>query len=414
MSQIDRSMGLVGNVAMKAPVRLASTANVATLNGLLTIDGVVTAQDDRVLLTAQASGVDNGIYVADTGDWERAQDCDGTLDLVYGTLVKVNAGAVNQGFWYVSTTTDPIIVGSTSIAFALASTVLAVVSPFMQTVLDDLTALAARATLGVVALASSSGMLYGATLSNNVADATNDIDVAAGVAMDSTNAVLITIATMAGKRLDANWAPGAATGMRNSAVAITNTTYHIYAVAKADGTQDIYAHTSTVIATVLAALQIETGGALYIYARRIGSIIRSGATILPFTQLGDEFLLLTPAADYAAANPGAAAVTRALTVPLGIQVTAIHTFSLFSTTADTATYYAYLSSLDQTDVAAGATAFTIRTAAKSTAGDDESDSAVVRIRTSTAASVRTRLNASTASEILTGITHGWIDTRGRT
>lgn len=158
MTQVDRSMGLVGNTAIKAPCRLASTVNIAVLNGLLTVDGVVTVAGDRVLLTAQASSVDNGIWVADSGEWSRAQDCDGALDLVFGTLVKVNEGT-NQGFLYCSTTTDPIVVGSTSIAFTPASSTLAVISAFMQTMLDDTTAAVARETMG--AFATSGGTLTG-------------------------------------------------------------------------------------------------------------------------------------------------------------------------------------------------------------------------------------------------------------
>lgn len=81
-----------------------------------------------------------------------------------------------------------------------------------------------------LAVVASAGMprsyLAGAALSNNGTDATNDIDIAAGACRDSTNAVDITIAAMT-KRLDANWAAGTNQGFRNSAAAITDTTYHV-------------------------------------------------------------------------------------------------------------------------------------------------------------------------------------------
>lgn len=147
MSQVDRTMGLVGNVAMKAPCRVATTAAI-TLSGLQTIDGVALAAGDRVLVKDQASAVNNGIYEADTGDWNRTDDADGALDLVFGTLVKVNLGTVGQGFYYQSTASD-ITIGTDSIVWSAASTVLAVVSAFMQTMLDDASASAARTTLGV-------------------------------------------------------------------------------------------------------------------------------------------------------------------------------------------------------------------------------------------------------------------------
>lgn len=137
------------------------------------------------------------------------------------------------------------------------------------------------------------GYIDGCILSNGT-DATNDINIAAGTCRDSTNAVDITVSAISGKQLDANWAAGGSAGMRNSAAGIADGVYHIYAVAKADGTQDIYAHTSTTVATVITALQAESGGADYLYARRIGSIIRRSNALLGFRQFGAHFVLTVP------------------------------------------------------------------------------------------------------------------------
>lgn len=113
MTQTDRTTGLVGNAGMKLPVRAASTGALV-LSGLQTVDGVVLAADDRVLVKDQASGVDNGVYVADTGAWERAQDWDGAYDLVKGSLVYVTDGTLNRGLWMVDTA-DPITVDTTAV-----------------------------------------------------------------------------------------------------------------------------------------------------------------------------------------------------------------------------------------------------------------------------------------------------------
>lgn len=151
MSEITRTQGLVGNVGYKAPVAAATIANI-TLSGGQTIDGVAVVTGDRVLVKNQTNAVENGIYDVDTGAWVRSADCDGAYDLVTGSLVKANGGTVGQGFWSV-TTTGAIVVGTNANAWGQASSVLAVISAFMQTVLDDADAATAAATLAVLPLA---------------------------------------------------------------------------------------------------------------------------------------------------------------------------------------------------------------------------------------------------------------------
>lgn len=131
MTQVDRFAGLVGNTAIKAPCRAASTVAL-TLSGEQTVDGVALVTGDRVIVKNQASSINNGIYVVDTGAWSRSADADGSRDFANGTLVMATGGTVGSGFWYVSGT-DPITIGTDAIAFATASTYLAVISAFMQT-----------------------------------------------------------------------------------------------------------------------------------------------------------------------------------------------------------------------------------------------------------------------------------------
>jgi len=142
----DRRQGVNVGAAVKVPVKTATTANI-TLSGLQTIDGVALAANDRVLVKDQNTASQNGIYRADTGTWERDVDFDGVYDVKEGTLVFCTDGATTVGFWYV-TTSDPITPGTTNLTFARASSVLAAVSAFMQTMLDDATAGAAMTTLG--------------------------------------------------------------------------------------------------------------------------------------------------------------------------------------------------------------------------------------------------------------------------
>jgi hypothetical protein len=249
------------------------------------------------------------------------------------------------------------------------------------------------------------GYIDGCTLSNGT-DATNDINIAAGVCRDSTNTVDITVAAMSGKQLDANWAPGASAGMRNSAVGIANGTYHIYAVAKADGTQDIYAHTSATVATVITALQAESGGTDYVYARRIGSILRESAAIVGFVQFGDRFDRKDTTVD-TTTNPGTSAVTITLEVPTGILVEAITRLS--GTQGGTGgTPYIMLSALDATDETPGSTNADLHIPVSGGA-----DGGRVHVRTNTSGQIRLRSSYSDGATVVSNRTVGWNDLRGK-
>lgn len=98
----SRLEGLTTSVAMKAPVRCATTAAI-TLEDEQTIDGVAVVQGDRVLVKDQADLSENGIYNCLANEaWERAKDFNGTLDCVGGTRVAVIHGTVNElSDWYV-------------------------------------------------------------------------------------------------------------------------------------------------------------------------------------------------------------------------------------------------------------------------------------------------------------------------
>lgn len=108
--------GVSSSLAVKAPVRVATTAAI-TLSGEQTIDGVAVVAGDRVLVKNQTDPVDNGIWKASASAWTRAADFNGARDVVQGTMVKVTAGTVNAGFTYAVTTVAPEI-GVTAIAWA--------------------------------------------------------------------------------------------------------------------------------------------------------------------------------------------------------------------------------------------------------------------------------------------------------
>jgi len=101
---------------MVRPVRVASTVNVGTLSGLLTIDGVALAAGDRVLLKNQTTGSANGIYVVSSGAWAYAADWT-SESVTPEILVAVSAGTSNAHTRWRLNTQGTIMVGVTSLAF---------------------------------------------------------------------------------------------------------------------------------------------------------------------------------------------------------------------------------------------------------------------------------------------------------
>lgn len=115
-SLIDRLAGIAEGLAVKAAVRVATTANIA-LTGEQTIDTVALVEGDRVLVKNQTTGSENGIYGVSTGNWARTDDFDGARDVIKGTRVFVTSGLVNKNLEFAVSTADPIVIGTTAITF---------------------------------------------------------------------------------------------------------------------------------------------------------------------------------------------------------------------------------------------------------------------------------------------------------
>lgn len=88
----------------KFDVTVATTANVASLSGAQTVDGIsvgnaspVLPIEDRVLIKNQTNSNNNGIWIANSGAWVRAPDLATPVDFTPGFLVKVTQGTKNAG-----------------------------------------------------------------------------------------------------------------------------------------------------------------------------------------------------------------------------------------------------------------------------------------------------------------------------
>lgn len=142
--------------------------------------------------------------------------------------------------------------------------------------------------------------------------------------------------------------------------------------------------------------------------RRIGSVLTdANSNIVAFSQRGDEFLLSIPLAEFVDPNPGTSRVTKALSVPLGVPVTAIFSGALVdaSNTANTSLLF---TSPDQADTAPSSSLFDLRIGP----GADR-DGGEFRRRTNTSRQIHYRLSASTADHTVLVTLHGWVDQRGK-
>lgn len=102
----------------KSPARAAATSNVASLSGTTTIDGVSLIAGDRVLLTAQSTGSQNGLWVIAAGSWTRSNDADTTAKVYTGITVRVTEGTVGALTTWGMNTTGAITVGTTTQTWA--------------------------------------------------------------------------------------------------------------------------------------------------------------------------------------------------------------------------------------------------------------------------------------------------------
>jgi hypothetical protein len=240
--------------------------------------------------------------------------------------------------------------------------------------------------------------LAGLALSTAGASAT--MTVAAGQAADSSNQVLMTLASATGKTTSA-WAVGSGNGGLDTGAVANGTWYHFYEIMRPD----------TGVVDVLFSLSASspTMPTNYTYKKRIGSGLTNGsAQWIAASQQGDEFLWSSATVLDQNATIGAARSLLTLaSVPTGIKVWAIIN-SVHSTAGSNE--IVEVTSPDSPDEAPSATATPLGSRAV-TAGATTSGGLRQIVRTNTSAQVAAR--SDTASTNLKIATLGWIDRRGR-
>lgn len=244
------------------------------------------------------------------------------------------------------------------------------------------------------------GHLFGMVLANNTTDANNDIDISAGeTASEDTTPFLIVLESGITKRLDEAWSAGTGNGGLDTGSKAADTTYHVFAIAMADGTSDVLFSTS------LNSPTLPDG---YVYKRRIGSILTaSNANIYGFTQIGDRFLWNSAKLDVNTSSLGTSASTANLTVPTGVKVKAFLNAQIFKSGANP---QAYIFSPDQStpgSLGTGGTIASMRAVSTSVTAVNG------YIEADTNTSGQVRVLGSESSITLAVSTLGYEDLRGR-
>lgn len=244
--------------------------------------------------------------------------------------------------------------------------------------------------------------LAGMQLANGT-DAIKDINIAVGLARDSTDTKTMrqTISPLV-KQIDANWAEGTAAGGFPSTLTLaTDQWYDVFAIRRtSDGNIDAGYDTSPVAANLLI------DATAYSEFRRLGSVLTDGTpNIIAFTQAGDFFLWTTPVLDINT-NLSTAHTSHVLTVPTGVRVEALAQGLIDSGSA----LFVHVRAVDHADQAPSASAAPSATFASGAGGSNRS-AGQARILTDTSAQVRAVGSAASVPFRLS--TLGWVDRRGR-
>lgn len=205
-------------LSWKAPVTAASTVNIATLSGLLTIDTVTLAAGDTVLVKNQTAAADNGIYLVSSGAWTRSVGAD-TWNEFIGAIVFVVAGSQGGSAWYCTAQPGGTL-GTTAINwsnFSVSSTYTAGTGLTLTGSVFSITPVGTAGTYGSasqvpVFVTNASGQVSSVT-NTSIAIANTQVSGLGTMSTQNANAVAITGGTINGATIGAS-----------TAAAITGTT----------------------------------------------------------------------------------------------------------------------------------------------------------------------------------------------
>lgn len=157
------------------------------------------------------------------------------------------------------------------------------------------------------------GVLWGATLSNNGTDPTNDIDIAAGMSVADDQSAFMNGAAMTCRLDGGTWVAGTNQPKLDTGT-IANDWYNAFKIQRSD--------TGNVDYLFSASFASPTMPANYDRKQWIGAFLRETNAIVLFIHIGKHFLWVTPRLDVNVSDQGTSATSRTLSVPDGPAVIA--------------------------------------------------------------------------------------------
>jgi len=112
------------NLDYKQATRVVTVANITLAGGApAQVDGVNLNVNDRILVTGQSIGSQNGLYYVVTvgsgsnGTWARTSDSNDTGEVDAGMIVMVTEGVIYADTQWKLITDNPIVIGTTALVF---------------------------------------------------------------------------------------------------------------------------------------------------------------------------------------------------------------------------------------------------------------------------------------------------------
>ena len=112
------------NLDYKQSTRVVTVTNINLTGGApSSVDGVTLSLDDRILVSGQSTGSQNGLYYVTTvgsgsnGTWARTSDGNENGEIEAGMIVMVTEGAIYADTQWKLITDDPIVINTTALTF---------------------------------------------------------------------------------------------------------------------------------------------------------------------------------------------------------------------------------------------------------------------------------------------------------